>query len=95
MKDQRDAMDNWEKNAITAELEITDKINVRQTKLGCPWCDRRHIVIVDRYRQASGVMICQGCGQFFRWTVHKELDIAHTKRARPRRFKKEATNVST
>lgn len=66
-------MDNWEKNAIMVEVECLDvsKLDLKQTKIDCPWCKKRHLVITDKSATASGHMLCSNCGQFFRWSVFK------------------------
>lgn len=78
------ALDNWEKDTIVAEVEVVSSIDVRQSRIDCAWCDKKHLVVVDRYCKASGIMLCSNCGMFFRWTVHHEGSVAHSKRARPR-----------
>lgn len=80
-------LNNWEKNAITAELEVLKHISVRQSKVECSWCDTKWLVIVDRYTEATGIMLCSNCGHFFRWTVHHEQDVAHTRRVIPKGVK--------
>ena len=79
-----DPMTNWEKDCITSEMEITQDVTVRQTKVDCDWCHKKWLVIVDKHVEASGVMLCSNCGKFFRWTVHHEQDVAHTRRVIPK-----------
>ena len=80
-------LDTWEKNAITAEIEVTKDINVQQTRMACPWCDKRHLVIMDKTRQATGYMICGNCGQFFRWRVHEGEGFTRRSRGKIKRGK--------
>ncbi len=79
-----DPMTNWEKDAIATDMEITKEVSVRQSKVECSWCEKKWFVIIDKYEFVTGVMLCSNCGCFFRWTVHGEQDIAHTKRVIPR-----------
>lgn len=64
-------METWEENAITAEIEITKDISVKQTNLECPWCVKKHLVVMDKTRKGSGHMMCGNCGHFFKWLVHE------------------------
>lgn len=79
-----DPMTNWEKNAITSDMEVTKEVNVRQSKVECSWCDKKWLVIIDKHTEATGIMMCTNCGKFFRWTVHFEQDVACTRRVIPR-----------
>lgn len=82
-----DPMMNWEKDAIVTEMEVTREVSVRQSKVECDWCSKKWLVIVDKHVQASGIMFCSNCGRFFRWTVHYEQDVAHTRRVIPKGVK--------
>ncbi len=62
-----DPLATWEKDSIAAEIEVTKDISVIQTRLECPWCDKKHLVTMDRTRRASGRMMCGNCGQYFKW----------------------------
>ncbi len=79
-----DPMTNWQKDCITSEMEITKDVSVRQTKVDCDWCQKKWLVIVYKHVEASGIMLCSNCGKFFRWTVHHEQDVAHTRRVIPK-----------
>ncbi len=78
-------METWEVNAITTEIEITKDINVRQTRLECPWCVKKHLVVLDKTRKATGHMLCANCGQFFRWLVHEEESATRRICGKPKR----------
>ena len=71
-RDSRDALDNWHQDAICVELEITDKVQIRQTRVECSWCGKRHFVAVRNGQLVSGTHICGSCGQFFKFVVLDE-----------------------
>lgn len=80
-----DPMETWEQNAITAEIEVTKDINVKQTRLECPWCTKRYLVVMDKTRKGSGHMICGNCGQFFKWLVHEGESTTRRVRGKPKK----------
>jgi len=79
-------LDNWEKNAIMVETKGVHQLDLKQTRLPCPWCAKTHLVITDKSASASGHMLCSNCGQFFKWEVN--LTEGETKRSRPTRHKR-------
>ena len=88
-----DALTNWEKDAITTEMEVTKGVAVRQSRVECSWCAKRWLVVCDKHVEASGIILCTHYGRFFRWIVHHEQDVAHTRRVLPRPPKGAATHV--
>lgn len=63
-----DPFDNWEQNAITVEVEVTDKIRIHQVRVGCAWCGYHWMVVLDKAcSRATGHMLCSHCGKFFKW----------------------------
>lgn len=78
-------LNNWEKNAIMVETKGVHHLDVKQTRLPCPWCSKLYLVITDKRSSSSGHMLCDNCGQFFRWEVH--LTEGETRRSRPKRMK--------
>ena len=78
-------LETWEENAIVAEIEVTDEINVQQTRLGCPWCSKKHLVVMDKTRTGKGHMMCKNCGEFFKWLVHDGQSTTRRVRGRPKR----------
>ena len=79
---QTDPFATWDKDTIAAEIEVTKDINVRQTRLACPWCDKKQLVTMDRTRRASGHMMCGNCGQFFRWLAEDGEGLTRRSRGR-------------
>ena len=72
-RDSRDMLDNWHQDALCVELEVTDRVQIRQTRVECPWCDKKHFVVVRNGQQVTGIHVCGSCGQLFRWTVLDEV----------------------
>ena len=68
-RDRRDVLDNWHQDAIVVELEITDKVQIRQTRVDCPWCWKRHFVVIRNGQLVIGTHVCHSCGHMFKWVV--------------------------
>lgn len=80
-----DPLETWEKDSIFGEIEVTRDIDVRQTRFECPWCEKKHLVVMDKTRTGSGHMLCGNCGEFFKWLVRDERGNTRRVRGKPKR----------
>jgi len=81
----RGHLDDWHQDAILVDVELDLRLRLRQYQLGCPWCAKRHLLIVDRrHEEVGGYMVCGNCGQFFRYALHPATDASTTRRVRIR-----------
>lgn len=77
-------LETWEQDTIVSTIEITNNIRVRQVRVSCAWCEKKHFVTMEKKQEVSGHMFCGNCGQFFKWYVHDGESVSRRVRARPK-----------
>lgn len=85
-------LDNWEQNAITVEVEVTDQIQLHQIRVKCAWCTKAWLIVLDKACDtARGHFICSNCGQWFKWETRDGESRTTRSIARPKHTQRRRT----
>ncbi len=81
----RGVLDNWDIGAILVDVPISQLYELHHVNLPCPWCDRRHFMVLENdQRSMKGHHLCDNCGEFFRFDIEKLEARTLRSRARPK-----------